>query len=485
MTIAPAPPRSAPWDRRPSMLVLAGGVFSVLAASAFFWRDFGGDRALTVAVTRGTLAMQLTVSGTLKPAQASGYRSPLGGRETEITFLVAEGTHVGEGDLLVRLDTTDVQRELERTIQESRQIQIELQVAEIEHQSAQATVDSLVEGEGALNVKEAQAKLAAIQKKVDRLTAEFNAMKPLFEKGYITREELSRTSATLEVAQDELALEKQRATVLVEQTHPREEQRARLSLAQKAAQRENVRTRQVEVDARLKLLRAQIEACTIYAQRPGLVVHEDFLASSPRRKVRLGDRVTGSQALVTIPEVAKMVLHASTSEADVHRLQPGQKASIRLEAFPDLRLTGTLSRVGTLAASSERPRDDKRFDLLIDLDPSTAELRPEMTARADIDLGERPNVLLVPINAIFERNGQTVCHVAGRLRMETRPVQLGGSNAHQVEVLSGLIEGERVSLVDSTGTTLSETGGDAGGGSKTPATDRTRGKALAPGNAGR
>ena len=51
------------------------------------------------------------------------------GRDAEITELVAEGTRVNEGDLLVRLDTTDLQREIERVRQEVRQSQVDLQVA--------------------------------------------------------------------------------------------------------------------------------------------------------------------------------------------------------------------------------------------------------------------------------------------------------------------------------------------------------------------
>lgn len=187
----------------------------------------------------------------------------------------------------------------------------------------------------------------------------------------------------------------------------------------------------------------------MYARRPGLVVYEEFVGASPRRKIRVGDRVTASQGLITIPDLNRMLLETSTSEADVHRLRPSQRADIRLEAFPDLRLTGRVARVGTLASAlPDRSLDEKRFELVIEIDRASAELRPEMTARADIHIAERSAVLLVPVNAIFERDGSPVCHVVRGLGVETRAVQLGESGEFAVEVISGLGEGERVMLID-------------------------------------
>ena len=173
--------------------------------------------------------------------------------------------------------------------------------------------------------------------------------------------------------------------------------------------------------------------------------------------------MTGSQGLITIPDVNRMLVEASVSEADVHRIQVGQKTIVRLESFPDLRLTGQVSRVGTLARSSaERPLEDKRFDLIVDLDSTRADLRPEMTARVDIQLGDRPGVLLLPVNAVFDRQGVFVCHVLGRLGIETRQVQLGESSDLFVEVVSGVREGERVLLTDAASTVPTATAAPVG-----------------------
>jgi multidrug efflux pump subunit AcrA (membrane-fusion protein) len=141
-------------------------------------------------------------------------------------------------------------------------------------------------------------------------------------------------------------------------------------------------------------------------------------------------------------------------EMSVHKVRPGQGTTIRLDAYPDLTLTGRVSRVGTVARSSvDRPFEEKRFDLVIDVDPTKADLRPEMTARVDVLVGRRSDALLIPVNAVFDQEGQPVVHVVRTFSVKTRAVELGEANELFVEVTAGLKAGERVALIDMPGQT--------------------------------
>lgn len=429
--------------------MFAGAAAALFALTAVvFWARAGADDVLVAEVARGELIARLTSSGTLKPVQSITYRSPVPGRDIEILDLAPEGSRVSAGAVLVRLDTTDLEIELARLRQEHRQGQMDLQVAEGEWDEAQGEVKAVTEGEGALTVEEARSTLQRTQKKAERLRQEFDQLRPLLDKGYITREELARTEDALEEAEEELILARRRTDIVVQLSHPREQKRAALTLAQKGAQLGHARTRVAETAQRLNLLVQLIEACTIRARGPGLVVYEENLNASPRRKLRIGDRVFATQGIVTIPEVDRMFVEASVSEAEVHRIRAGQSADIRVEAFPDLKLTGAVTRVGTLAAASPtRPFDDKRFDLIITLDPTTADLRPEMSVRADVIVGTRTNVVMVPVTAVFNEQGTRVAYVVTATGTETRPIEMGESNDRMVEIAAGLQPGERVSLV--------------------------------------
>ena len=421
----------------------------VLVAAWWWWRSPADAEALTAVVTRGELTATLTSSGTLKPMQSITYRSPIPGRDIEIRELAPEGSKVNDGDLLVRLDTTDLEVELTRVRQELRQAQMDAQVAEGEWDEAGAEVKAVTEGEGALTVEEARTTLLRAQKKAERLREEYANLRPLLDRGFITRDELARTSDQLEQAEDELSLARKRTEVVVQLSHPREQKRAALQLAQKASQLGHARTRVQETALRADLLERLIDGCTIRARGPGMVVYEELLSANPRRKLRVGDRVFATQGIVTIPEVNRMMVEASVGEAEVHRVRAGQAAVVKVEAFPELTLTGTVARVGALAsASAARPFDDKRFDLIIALDPTTAELRPEMSIRADVIVGTRRDVLLVPVTAIFNKDGRQVVYLNEFAGSDARQVEIGEANDRLAEVKSGLREGERVRLTE-------------------------------------
>ncbi len=428
---------------------LAAVILAVAGAAVVLWRG-RVDPSLVAVVRRGPLNVSLTASGVLRPIQSLTYRSPVAGREIEIIELAPEGTRVNEGDLLVRLDTTDVERESERNRQDLRQAELDREAADGEYDEAEATVKQVAEGEGALTVEEVRTRAQLAQKKVDQLREEYNQLKPLLDRGFITREELSSTSNQLEQAEEELNLAKKRMDVLVDLTHPREKRRAAIQLAQKDSQRGRARARVRELQLRQAQLQQLLEACSIYARSAGLVVYEDYLNASPRRKIRLGDRVTPSQGIITIPEVGRMIVETTIDEAQVHRIKRGQIAQVRVEAYPELRLSGRVLRVGTLASSSiYRPMDaNKVFDLTIELDPTDADLRPEMTARADIALGTKDNVLLAPVTAVFDHHGVYVAYVVGAAGPEERRVELGQSNDQFVEIVAGLEEADRVTLLE-------------------------------------
>ena len=173
------------------------------------------------------------------------------------------------------------------------------------------------------------------------------------------------------------------------------------------------------------------------------------MSASPRRKIRVGDRVTGSQGLVTIPEVNRMLVEARSARPTCIASGRDRPRRFGSRRFPTLRLTGKVARVGTLARSSaDRPFDDKRFDLVVELDPTGAELRPEMTARADI-LRRRARQ-----RAAGARQRRLRATAAARRASSSRATGVEtrdrASSANRttstVEVVAGLGEGDRVLL---------------------------------------
>lgn len=405
------------------------------------------DPALAWTVERGDIVTDLVAPGTLRAAGSNTYRSPVNGRELEIIHLAPEGRRVEAGDLVARLETRDLQADLQQAEDNVHDIEFARQVADLELLEATAGYGSTVDGEDALTLEESRTTLALTEKRVDRLRRQVRNLEPLLDQGFITGDELEGSRAELETAEADLAMARRRASVLVEQTHPINQRRAELQLAQKRAQRDGVNRRLSAARRRVAQIAALIEACAIRADGPGLVVHEEFMASSPRRKIRLGDRVTPSQGIVRVVEVDRMMVDTSVPERAVHRVRPGQPVAVRLEAFPDLRLSGRVAAIGVLARATRNGMvEGKRFDVTVALDPTDAGLRPEMTARVDIRVGERRDVIRLPVSALFERDGLTMVNVLRGGRTETRQIEIGEQNRRFVEVLAGVAEDERVMI---------------------------------------
>jgi HlyD family secretion protein len=143
-----------------------------------------------------------------------------------------------------------------------------------------------------------------------------------------------------------------------------------------------------------------------------------------------------------------MVVETRVRETDIHKVEKNQKVAVRVEAYPDLKLTGAVTLVGTLAQEEKERRGAKFFGVTVQVNESEPRLRPGMTARVEIQVEERPRALYVPLEAVFERGGRTVAYVASGGRPRMREVVLGPSNQDFVVVERGLRKDERVCLRD-------------------------------------
>lgn len=400
-----------------------------------------------VPVIRGDITSRLVERGILRPSSARTYRSPLWGRETEIVFLAPEGTRVQRGDLLSRLDVSSLDGEIARARLALRQAQVDLTTAEVQRAEAAAALAAIQGPEGLFQREEAAAAAEEAARRATRARAEYEALAPLLDKGFITREELERAGAAANEAEAARQLAIKRHTLFVDRAQPRQIERARLVLVQRESEWTAARERIHEWTATIADLERTREACSVYAEEPGVVLYEEHLALTPRRKVQVGDRVTPTQGLITVSDVARMLVVASVRERDLSRVAIGQTAAVRVDALPGRVLPARLSRVGAAArVAVESAHEDKRFEVILELNEPAGNLRPEMAATVEIFTAKRKGVLLVPLEALEPQDGRFTVLVAGRGRPERRAVQVGVTDEFRAEIVTGVEAGERVSV---------------------------------------
>ena len=189
---------------------------------------------------------------------------------------------------------------------------------------------------------------------------------------------------------------------------------------------------------------------TLTAPIAGVVMRYQKQGSNEEgRIVRLGDYVTWllesntPTYLMTIGDLAKLIVKLKISEMDVLKLHDGMRVSVKVDALPGADFP---SRVTLLSPQAERDKNDlKTFRVEVTLDKADPRLKPGMTARVDGLLDARRGVLKMPLSAVFEEGGAEFAYRREAQGKSSKArLKLGLRNETDVELLEGLKEGDTV-----------------------------------------
>lgn len=196
--------------------------------------------------------------------------------------------------------------------------------------------------------------------------------------------------------------------------------------------------------AALTTLEVQLRYATIRAPQAGRVLDipvEVGAAVSPVTSV------TGGTELLTLAGTERLHLKGSIDENEIARVQVGQRALVRTEAFGDRVFEG---RVREIAPLGDRQQNVTYFEVEVDItDPDATLLRPRMSGDADIVTETIEEALVVPETALRYAGDQLYVNVlppGDDAPPERRNVEIGVVDGDRVQVLAGLEAGETVSL---------------------------------------
>jgi HlyD family secretion protein len=465
----------------------SGGLLAALLVLALLLVSYlGGAPAgvATAAVAEGPFEVTIVEGGTLQALRSVTYASTIQSNQAKIVALALEGKIVQKGDLLVLFDAAPFEEEIRRNQALLAQAEADLQKAQQEYRlqgiqneedvsAARLKVEKsdlelrdVQEGKGRLKEDEATAAVANAERELQKAKGALEDLRPLLAEGFITKMELERAEQQVARAEEDLGLAKKRRDAFLGYGRPLElsqakadagqsketlrqlETAATFRLEQKKAAITSAESRIAEASSKLALAQQQLARTEVRADVPGIVVYKDVFFGSEQRKPQVCDQVWANQPLLILPDISKMTVETKVRETDIHKVEKNQKVLVRVEAYPDLKLTGAVTLVGTLAQEEKDRRGAKFFGVTVQVNESEPRLRPGMTARVEIHVQERAKALYIPLEAVFEKDGRTLCYVARGRRVTPREIVLGPSNQDFVVVEKGLARGERVSLRD-------------------------------------
>jgi HlyD family secretion protein len=196
-----------------------------------------------------------------------------------------------------------------------------------------------------------------------------------------------------------------------------------------------------------------------------------------------GIQNTEGSTIMTIADMSVVTAEVKVDETDIVNIQIGQLAEVTVDAIPGKAFKGHVTLVGDQALlrstgvatsqSTTGTEEAKDFKVVVTLDNPTSELRPGLSTTAKVTTAQKPNVLSLPIQALTMHDpnddkpkGQGGVQAAstspgaksaavqgvyvlekdksGKLRVKFVPVTTGITGATDIEVLSGLTEGQEI-----------------------------------------
>lgn len=406
--------RLARLFRRPRNIVAVVAAIGMATAGAFAARRSTAPDLPTALVTRGQFVDTLEIRGEIRPLRSIVLSSPMQSGDLQILKLAKNGSMVKPGDLVVQFDPSTLQR----TIQEK---QSELKQADAEIEQAQAQT---------------------------RIASEQNATEVMKAKYDIER-------AKLDVGKGDTVsrIDNEQAKLAVVDAQQRErELQEKVRSDQTSAETDVSAKRRKREKALFDLKRAEqgLQNLQLKAPAPGMVnILPNFRsggAFGSQQEFQQGDRAWPGAAILELPDLSSVHVEARLDESDRGRLKPQQDATIRIEALPGKDFKARLDSISVLARidfSSGWP-PAKNFDLNLAFLDADARMRPGMTAVARIATERVPDVVLVPAEAIFQRNGAPVVYKLVDAEFVETPVTIRKRGKEQAIIDQGTSPGDRI-----------------------------------------
>jgi HlyD family secretion protein len=368
----------------------------------------------TTRVIRTTLSISVESSGSIIPNATVQLK--FGTSSTVSQVDVAPGDRVEKGDALAMLDTTDLQLALAKAEQAHLVQQLtysatieadpgDIAVAQASYNSALAAYNIARQEYASLDDQEtvqcsqltnARDALERAQTAYDRLANDHQA------RNYLNSDWGPYQSVVNTLTNAQAAYEQALANCNITRLSLND---SALRLAQTQLQSAKTKLDDllspsaetlIQAKARLEQAQLSLEEAQQNLAEATLVAPFDGVITAVNATV---GGSSGSSAAIEIVDVSRLHVDVLVDETEIAQVQVGQKVQITLDALSDITLTGQVARIDPAGTVSSGVVN---YSVRVDLDPSEAPLRLDMTANASIQGEMRENVLAVPTTAIQE-----------------------------------------------------------------------------------
>jgi len=396
-------------------LLLIAGVFVVLLIGYFiFKRDTNSEAATILAdVRQGEFRVEIETTGELEAKNSVKILGPHQLRnfqiwEVTIQNIISEGTVVKKGDWVATLDRSDFQTKFAAK-------QIELDKASSKFNQTQLDTT--------LQLRQSRDELINLNYAVE-------------ETGIVLEQSKFEPPATIKQAEINMDKAKRAYQQAVENYKIKKNQ----NIEKMREVNAELRKVQSEFDGMNKVL----EAFNIMAPEDGMVIYHKHWDGKP---IKAGSRIQmWDPTVATLPDLTTMMSKTYVNEVDVRKVQKGQIVDVGLDAYPDKKLSGSVTSVANVG--EQRPNSDaKVFEVMVEIKGNDPTLRPSMTTSNKIVASIVESALFVPLESLHtEADSITYVFKKNGINTVKQEVIVGETNTNDAVILGGLTVADRIYL---------------------------------------
>jgi HlyD family secretion protein len=414
--------------------------------------DNGSERVIVQKVERGTFEHIVTEPGELESSNNVEVRCEVearGSTGTVILEIVPNGAEVNVGDFLVRFDSSAL-------LQERNQQQISVNDAKalvIQSRTALDTAEiskkEYVEGTFTQEEQLLLGELFVAEENLRRAEEYAKYSERLAAKGYVTSDQVEADKFAVEKGKNDVAAVNTKLKVLREYTKAKQLKTLDAAIETADGKLKSDKFTLDLAEEKLKHLDEQIKKCVVNSPAAGKVVYANRTDRRGGSEVIVeeGAIIRERQPVLRLPDLTKMQVLAKINETRVSHVRKEMKAQVTVDAFPGMKLDGRVVRVDEYPVPPGwMAQNIKQYATYIALDNPPEGVRPGLTVQVEINVDTIPNSLMVPIQSVFERNGEYYCVVRSGGRFEPKWLDIGPTNDQDVLIRSGVEEGQEVVL---------------------------------------
>jgi len=401
------------------LVVLGGGVAAALVArSRVSSMGETGPVVPTVRLQRGSLQLTVHLKGDLRASKQQLLLAPSVGGALRVLRMADAGQPVTEGDVILEFDPADQQHALEQALSE---------VLEAEQEIIKSRADT--------EAAAAQDKVTLLNAQSDARRAELDAS---VEQDLIPANDFKIRQAGL--------VEAKRA---LEQTIQDVEARAAANKAGLSVLEEKRTKANMAADR----ARQNIESLVMKAPMNGVVsVRENrdgaggYWWGMQLPPYRVGDTVNPGSQVIDVFDVAGMEVRAVVNEQDRANVEPEQTMSVTSKIAPDSPLTAKVVSVSGAGRQDRMSGPLRQFEVTLKLEKPNPALLPGTSVELTATGRKVDNVLVLPRQTVFEREGRPTVYEKTATGFEARQVKVLHRTESRVAI-EGLSEGAEIALI--------------------------------------